>query len=670
LKRGAYYELVSTQQQNSSIKTAPSLSDLQPEFDYDNVDNEAMLSTENENYEDDVSLSSNSPITTGGTNSSENFTQLQERKEGASFIDIIKMNRKEWYLLLLGIVGSTLVGVATPFYAIIFAELFGVLSPGGTEEDLIEKKALGDFYSLMLLIIGIVVGVAAFCQFFSFSVAGEMLTSRLRSLTFQAILKQEIGWFDQSSNNAGSLCAQLSGDAASVQGATGSRLGVIFQSLSTVIGAVILAFVLEWRLALVAIPFGPFILLTFYLQSKIIMEQAAFEREGLQKSVNIATEAISNIRTVASLGKEDAFHGLFMDSLRLPHEKALRNSWIRGTVFGSVDGVILFSYAGTLYFGGWLIVNAGVDYVTVLKVSEALLFGTETIGNALSMAPNYHKAKVAANAILGLLRRKSSIDASSQQGTKLREASGNVDFNQVEFQYPTRKNAKILQGLSLTVKSGQNVALVGHSGCGKSTCIQLLQRFYDPDAGQVKLDGQNIRSVDIASLRSHMGIVSQEPVLFNRTIGENIAYGDNSREVPMDEIIESARKANIHTFIQSLPNGYDTMVGMRGTQLSGGQKQRVAIARALVRNPKILLLDEATSALDSESERVVQSALDAAREGRTCITIAHRLSTIQNADNIIVLNKGVIQEQGTHEQLMRQNGFYYSLSSVEEIKKE
>ena len=380
-------------------------------------------------------------------------------------------------------------------------------------------------------------------------------------------------------------------------------------------------------------------------------------------------EAIGNIRTVASLGKEKDFHSVFMSSLSGPHRKALKKSWIRGFIFGFASSLPMFAYATVMYYGGWLVVHdpENTPYENVFKVSESLLFGTQMIGQAVAFAPNYNKAKVAANRIFALLRRVPLIDASSPSGNKLENVTGNVDFEKVEFHYPTRKNIQVLKGLSLNVKAGQTVALVGHSGCGKSTCIQLLERFYDPDVGQVQLDRQDIQPANISSLRSHFGIVSQEPVLFNRTIGENIAYGDNARVVHMDEIIEAARKANIHTFIQSLPKGYDTMGGERGTQLSGGQKQRVAIARALVRNPKILLLDEATSALDSESEHVVQMALDAAREGRTCITIAHRLSTIQNSENIIVINHGLIAEQGTHDELIKQRGLYFELCSVQGI---
>jgi ABC-type multidrug transport system fused ATPase/permease subunit len=227
----------------------------------------------------------------------------------------------------------------------------------------------------------------------------------------------------------------------------------------------------------------------------------------------------------------------------------------------------------------------------------------------------------------------------------------------------------VLKGLNLKVEQGQTIALVGSSGCGKSTTVQLLERFYDSLEGKVHLDGADITSLNVAWLRTQMGIVSQEPVLFDYSIRENIAYGDNSREVPMHEIIEAAKQANIHSFIESLPNGYDTPVGDKGTQLSGGQKQRVAIARALLRNPKILLLDEATSALDTESEKIVQDALDRAQQGRTSIVIAHRLSTIVNADCIYVFHSGKIVEQGTHSELMALKGRYYRLNVAQGNRK-
>ena len=211
------------------------------------------------------------------------------------------------------------------------------------------------------------------------------------------------------------------------------------------------------------------------------------------------------------------------------------------------------------------------------------------------------------------------------------------------------------------MKAGDRIALVGESGCGKSTVLQLIQRLYDLDQGSLSVQGQNIESLNVPQLRSRLGLVSQEPVLFNRSIAENIEYGDNEREVSMEEVVAAARMANIHQFVSALPEGYDTKVGNRVSQLSGGQKQRVAIARMLLRNPRILLLDEATSALDAESEKVVQEALDRAQRGRTSITIAHRLSTIKNSDQIYVVEKGRIVEHGTHDQLIDMRASYFKL---------
>jgi ABC-type multidrug transport system fused ATPase/permease subunit len=275
---------------------------------------------------------------------------------------------------------------------------------------------------------------------------------------------------------------------------------------------------------------------------------------------------------------------------------------------------------------------------------------------------------MAAARIFALLKLQPKIDNYSVAGLKPKYCNGKVEFHEAEFSYPNRAAVKVLKGINLSVEKGYTVALVGSSGCGKSTTVQLLERLYDVSAGQVMVDGVDVKELNIAWLRNQLGIVSQEPVLFDCSIRENIEYGDNSRQVTMDEVITASRLANIHQFIETLPDGYETRVGDKGAQLSGGQKQRIAIARALVRNPKILLLDEATSALDTESEKIVQEALDRAQQGRTCLVIAHRLSTIQNADCIIVFHNGRVAEQGTHNELLAQRGLYYKLQQAQARK--
>ncbi|KAG5894750.1 hypothetical protein JTB14_032640 [Gonioctena quinquepunctata] len=260
--------------------------------------------------------------------------------------------------------------------------------------------------------------------------------------------------------------------------------------------------------------------------------------------------------------------------------------------------------------------------------------------------------------------REGSCSEKHYQSSDVHVGKRRRKYSQINFSYPTRPSVSILNGLDLTIFQGKTVALVGPSGCGKSTIIQLLERSYDPVHGEISIGGEDTRSMDISFLRSQLGIVSQEPNLSDMTIGENIAYGANYKKVDMETIVEAAKNANIHNFITSLPLGYESKIGSRGTQLSGGQKQQVAIARALVRNPKIFMLDEATSALDNENR---SEALDNARKGRTCITIAHRLTTVQDADLICVLKEGFVAEMGTHKELLEKRGLYYKFYKLQPV---
>ncbi|MCL4134703.1 UNVERIFIED_CONTAM: hypothetical protein GTU68_030487 [Idotea baltica] len=425
--------------------------------------------------------------------------------------------------------------------------------------------------------------------------------------------------------------------------------------------SIALAMAYNAKLGAVMLPFIPFILVGVYIQMKVIMGQSVTESKVLEQAGKIAIESITNIRTVASLHQEDHFAALYSKALFEPHVEAQKKSHVRGLAFGFAQSMPFFAYAVVMFYGGHLVDTGEMEFEEVFKVAEALILGTMVVGQAMAYAPNYSKAKVAAANIMHLFNRVPAIDSSEDVGTKMTGELNSINLNDVVFTYPTRPSLLILKGMNVQVKKGEKVALVGSSGCGKSTIINLLERFYDAKDGQVTLNDENIQNLNVQYARSLFGLVSQEPVLFDRTISENIAYGDNSRTFSQADIEEVARQANIHEFVKSLPNGYDTRVGAKGTQLSGGQKQRIAIARALIRNPQVLLLDEATSALDAESEQIVQETLEKVMQNRTSITIAHRLSTIKDADRIFVVKGGVIMEEGSHQDLVAKKGYYWKL---------
>ncbi|CAL1272518.1 unnamed protein product [Larinioides sclopetarius] len=522
-----------------------------------------------------------------------------------------------------------------------------------------------DYLSLLFLLMAISSGVLTFLQIFMFTIAGEKLTSRLRKMVFSNILAQDMEFFDHPKNSVGSLCSRLTSDASSVQGATGSRISTLLQSLSTLVASIVLALWYNYKIGLVVLAFIPAVLIGAYFEGRVVSSDSKSEKKGTEKASKVAIEAIESIRTVASLHEERTFLKQYHDALVGPHRKSRLKSHVRGIIYGFAQGLQAFAYAGTMYYGSILVSEDDLKYSDLLKVLEGVMIGAMMIGQSVALAPDYQKAKVSAVRIFKLLDLRPKIDAFSKDGNTLDDVQGYIHFQKVHFNYPSRPRVKILRGLGLDIEPGQTVALVGSSGCGKSTCVQLLQRFYDADHGSVMLDEENVKDMNVANLRSHIGVVSQEPVLFSYSIAENIAYGDNTREMDMNRVMEAARQANIHNFITTLPQGYDTPVGDKGTQLSGGQKQRVAIARALLRDPKVLLLDEATSALDAESEKIVQDALDRASSGRTCLIIAHRLTTIQNADVIMVIHKGKVVEKGTHQELLNKRGHYYNLHNTQ-----
>ncbi|KAL2571925.1 hypothetical protein AAZV13_17G037100 [Glycine max] len=462
-----------------------------------------------------------------------------------------------------------------------------------------ELRKVSKFWALMFIALGVAGTIFHPIRSYFFAVAGSKLIKRIGLMCFKKIIHMEVGWFDKAGNSSGILGARLSLDVASIRTFVGDALGLMVQDVATVIIALVIAFEANWQLSLIILVLLPLLLVNGQVQMGSMQGFVTDAKKLYEEASQVANDAVGNIRTIAAFCAEE-------------------------------------------------------------KVFFTLTMAAIAISQSGFMAPGASKAKSSVTSIFAILDQKSRIDPSDECGMTLQEVKGEIEFHHVTFKYPTRPNVLLFRDLSLTIHAGETVALAGESGSGKSTVISLLQRFYEPDSGQITLDGTEIQKLQLKWFRQQMGLVSQEPVLFNDTIRTNIAYGKGG-DATEAEIIAATELANAHTFISSLQQGYDTIVGERGIQLSGGQKQRVAIARAIVKNPKILLLDEATSALDVESERVVQDALDQVMVDRTTIVVAHRLSTIKDADSIAVVQNGVIAEQGKHDTLLNKGGIYASL---------
>ncbi|XP_030882362.1 ATP-binding cassette sub-family B member 5 isoform X2 [Leptonychotes weddellii] len=644
-KQGLYYSLAMSQ----DIKKA----------------DEQMESVSTEKSINSVPLCSMNSIKSDLPDKSEESIQYKETSlPEVSLFKIFKLIKSEWLSVVLGTLAAVLNGTVHPVFSIIFAKIITMFE----NNDKTTLKHDAEIYSMIFVILGVICFVSYFIQGLFYGRAGEILTMRLRHLAFKAMLYQDISWFDDKENSTGALTTILAIDIAQIQGATGSRVGVLTQNATNMGLSIIISFIYGWEMTLLILSIAPVLALTGMIETTAMTGFANKDKQELKHAGKIATEAVENIRTIVSFTREKAFEQAYEETLQMQHRNTLKKAQIFGSCYAFSHAFVYFAYAVGFRFGAYLIQAGRVTPEGMFVVFTAIAYGAMAIGETLVLAPEYSRAKSGAAHLFALLEKKPTIDSYSQEGKKPDTCEGNIEFREVSFFYPCRQDVLILCGLSLSIEKGKTVAFVGSSGCGKSTSIQLLQRFYDPVQGQVLFDGVDAKELNVQWLRSQIAVVSQEPVLFNCSIADNIAYGDNSRVVPLDEIKEVANAANIHSFIEGLPEKYNTQVGLKGTLLSGGQKQRLAIARALLRKPKILLLDEATSALDNESEKVVQYALNKARKGRTCLVVAHRLSTIQNADLIVVLHNGKIKEQGTHQELLRNRDMYFKLVNAQSVQ--
>ncbi|KAL4643329.1 hypothetical protein ACB092_02G084800 [Castanea dentata] len=649
---GAYSQLIHLQDISTMLEQNALNDQEMPELPRRNSSHH--LSSKSLGVADAVSVQETTPAET--TTPASAPTKLPPE---VSLYRLAHLNKPEIPVLLLGTIAAVANGLILPVHGILLSNTIKIFYE---PEDKLYKDSI--FWALTFIVLGVASLLAQPSRSYLFAIAGCKLIRRIRSKCFEKVVYMEVSWFDEAKHSSGALGARLSADAAFMRGVVGDALALLVQNIATAIAGMVIAFTANWLLALIIFVLLPLFGVRTYVEMKFMQRSSADAKKMYEEASQVANDAVGSIRTIASFCAEEKMMELYHKKCEGPIRTGKRQGLISGIGFGLSFFIMGSVYACCYYAGAQLVKDGKATFSEVFQVYYALTLAAFGITQSSSLAPDASKAKSSAASIFAILDRKSKIDSSDASGMKIENVKGEIELQHVSFRYPTRPNVQIFRDLCLAIHSGKTVALVGESGSGKSTVISLLQRFYDPDAGHITLDGIEIHKLQLMWLRQQMGLVSQEPVLFNDTIRANIAYGKKGNATEA-EILTAAELANAHKFISSLEQGYDTTVGERGIQLSGGQKQRVAIARAIVKAPKILLLDEATSALDAESERVVQDALDRLMVDRTTVVVAHRLSTIKGADLIAVVKDGIIAEKGKHEILINiKDGIYANLVAL------
>ncbi|KAJ3248678.1 ATP-binding cassette, sub-B (MDR TAP), member 4 [Chytriomyces hyalinus] len=686
---GVYFQLVEKQkirQQVESLLTSPksqeALSDSPtkgslpeaPEAGADVVVIPEQTKSSEAKHETRVEIEDRSAIAKNlGNKANQKKAEIEAtmKAQKAPIGRVLQLMKKDWGLLILGLIGAAGAGVIFPVFGLIFSTITVVLlDPTQIDPGPFQGANL---YAFAFVVIGLSAFVVYIIQFYGFEMAGAALTRRLRVMTFSALLRQEVGFFDEESNSLGALTSRLAVDAAKVGDLVTKVWADMAQLIVTGITGLTIGFIYSWQLTLIILLITPFSVISSYYESRV---RKGFEDEtktAYEESGSIAAEAFKEIRTVAALTREGYFMEKFAANLEGPHQKALEKAKYASLGNGVSQAVSQFANALGFYAGLRLVEARIITFEPVFKVLMAVMFTATGLGRSSTFVETFTKAKLSAIKTFSLIDRFTSIDPEDED-PKLDMAphiDGGFEFKNVAFTYPARPTQPIFTGsFNLVGPVNKTIALVGPSGCGKSSAIGMLQRWYDATAGTVMIDGKGVKEYQLKKIRTHMALVGQEPTLFDMSIRENILSGSEKTDLPDSELDRVARMANIYDIIMGMPDKYDTRVGDKGSQLSGGQKQRVAIARALIRNPRFLLLDEATSALDSESEKHVQQAIDNAinEGGRTTVTIAHRLSTIQNADVIAVVKDGVVAELGTHNDLLAiKDGVYAALVKQQDL---
>lgn len=514
--------------------------------------------------------------------------------------------------------------------------------------------------AILLLVVFVVQAIFSFIHRLSMAFVGERVVADIRVQVYTHLQKLSLQYF--ADHRTGEVVSRLTNDVSLLQTAVTDNLVALLRQFLTLIGGAVFLFILDWRLTIIILAGIPIVtLLMVFLGRKIRLASRAVQ-DKLAEAANVVEETVSGIRIVKSFAREAHEIARFTEKVNNTFRAAMHRALL-GATLGPAIGLMAFgSITITLWFGGVEVIQGNLTPGSLVAYLVYTMMVAAPIASLAGLYTQFQSALGATERLFQLLDTAPAI-ADAPDAVTLPRVTGNVIFNGVSFEYSS--NVPVLRNVTFAAQPGQVIALVGPSGAGKTTLINLIPRFYDVTAGQVSIDGHDVRHVTLSSLREQIGIVPQDPLLFSESVRENIRYG--KLNATQSEVETAARAANAHDFIvNELPNGYDTMVGERGVKLSGGQRQRVAIARAILKDPRILILDEATSSLDSESEQLVQEALERLMHGRTTFVIAHRLSTITNADWIVVLARGELVEQGTHADLLaRPDGLYARLHHLQ-----
>jgi ABC-type multidrug transport system fused ATPase/permease subunit len=582
------------------------------------------------------------------------------KKNFKKSLRLFKYLQKSKWIFSLGMIFVVATAVVGLYFPIMAGKMFGYLGQTNMAPEVFKNSVSGTGLELLLLLVA--QGFVSFGRVYTFSIVTENILKGLRTDTFKKLVQLPMSFF--SKNQVADLSSRLSTDINVISEAfTVNIAEVIRQTIVGIGGLILLINFTGWDVAKWFVVIIPPITLIAILYGRKIRKYSKGLQDKISESSIIVSEALTGITSVKAFTSE---HLEIKKYDKVTNE--IRRFGIQyGVMRGAFFAFIIMCVFGSIFFILYkmlLLINSHVLSPENFGIFMMLsLFVAASLGGLPEQLASIQRALGATDRVFDIIDEKNEeINLSFHSNSH--RVKGDLEFKNIQFTYPTRTDFQVLRDVSFSVKAGQTVALVGGSGSGKTTLAALTLRFYEPTTGEYTIDGKKSTDYELTELRDQMAIVPQDVLLFGGTIKENILYGKAT--ATDEEVIEAAKQANAYEFIMSFPDRFETLVGDRGIQLSGGQRQRVAIARAVLKNPSILILDEATSSLDSESERLVQEALDKLMIGRTSIVIAHRLSTIRNADKIIVLQKGEVLEMGTHQELIgNEDGLYYKLSKLQ-----